>query len=111
VAIVAIDFDMTLVNGDKALPHAKEAINILRERGHKVLIFSCNNVKWIKKVLNDNDIRYDWIYGDSIWTGGKPVADLYIDDRGYHYRGDWKEELPAIIDRLEGSIGRIPRTS
>lgn len=111
MAIVAVDFDHTLVNGDKALPYAREAINILRERGHKILIFSCNEVSWIKKVLANNDIRYDWIYEDNDWSGGKPICDLYIDDRGYHYKGDWKDELPSIIERLEGVSGRVPRSS
>ncbi len=107
MAVVAIDFDNTLVNGKDALIGAREAINILRELGHKIIIHSCNEPEWIERVLNDNDIRFDLI-----WKGragvGKPLADLYVDDKGYHFphNGNWSEELPAILVRLEGKDNR-----
>lgn len=98
MAVIAVDLDHTLVEGDKALPGAKEAINILREKGHKILIHSCNNYQWVERVLNDNDIRFD-----SIWERkGKPVADLYIDDKGYRFAGNWESELPAITELVSG---------
>jgi hydroxymethylpyrimidine pyrophosphatase-like HAD family hydrolase len=90
--VIGIDFDGTLVQGKTALPGAREAINILREQGHKILIFSCNRTEWIKKVLNDNDIRYDYI-----WDGDKPVCDLYIDDRNIEFKGDWKETVEQAL--------------
>ncbi|HVI39171.1 MAG TPA: hypothetical protein VM577_00795, partial [Anaerovoracaceae bacterium] len=100
--------DHTLVEGKDARPYAKEAINILREAGYKIIIHSCNNKSWIEKVLNDNDIRYDYIWcAESVdkpttfRNDAKPVADLYIDDRGYHFRGNWEKELPEILSRLE----------
>jgi hypothetical protein len=86
--LIAVDFDGTLVSGDKAIPGAKEAINTLREQGHKIMIFSCNNTDWIKKVLADNDIRYDYI-----WPEAKPVYDLLIDDRNIEFNGDWMVAL------------------
>lgn len=85
--VIAIDFDGTLVNGDQPLPGAKEAINNLREKGHKIVIFSCNNKKWIEKVMRDNDMRYDYIWDGA---GSKPVCDVYIDDRAIAFRGDWE---------------------
>jgi hydroxymethylpyrimidine pyrophosphatase-like HAD family hydrolase len=102
MAVLAIDFDHTLVDGDKLRPFAREAINILREKGHKIVIHSCNNWKWIEKVLDNSDVRYD-----HIWTGeGKPLADLYVDDKGYHYRGDWESEVNDILLRVEGLDNR-----
>lgn len=105
MAVLAIDFDNTMVVGDKPLPGIKDAINRLRELGHKIIVHSCNNTKWIERVLNNNDIRFDYIVTND---GGKPLADLYIDDKGYHfpYNGDWNEELPRVLLRLEGLDNR-----
>lgn len=110
MAVLAIDFDNTMVVGDKPLPGVKEAINTLREQGHKVLIHSCNNPEWIGLVLTNNDIRYDAIYDGKGNKNheGKPLADLYIDDKGYHFphNGDWNLELPKILDRIKGLDNR-----
>lgn len=96
--VVAIDFDHTIYDSTKnaPLPGAREAINILRECGIKVIIHSCNRKAWIEKCLNNHDIRFDWIW-DQV---GKPVADLYIDDCGFWFTGIWKEALPQILTRL-----------
>lgn len=106
--LVAIDFDHTIWNSkaNEPMPGAMEAINILREKGVKVIIHSCNNPSWIKRCLDRNDIRYDWIWEgyqgkDGKVSGGKPVADLYIDDCGFHFAGDWNEALPQILSRLK----------
>lgn len=96
--IAAIDFDHTLWNPATAriLPGAKEAINLLRELGAKIVIHSCNNKDWIERCLNNNDIRFDWIWDQE----GKPVADIYIDDCGYHFKGDWATTLTEVAQRL-----------
>jgi hydroxymethylpyrimidine pyrophosphatase-like HAD family hydrolase len=109
MAVIAIDFDNTLVDRDKALPGAKEAINILREKGHKIIIHSCNNTSWIEKVLRNNDIRYDYIWTktDAVEEdAAKPIADLYVDDKGFHFGGDWNADLFDILHRLEGLDNR-----
>jgi hydroxymethylpyrimidine pyrophosphatase-like HAD family hydrolase len=105
MAVLAIDFDNTMVSGDQPLEGVKEAINILREQGHKIIIHSCNGTKWIKKVLDSNEIRYDFVCEND---GGKPLADLYIDDKGYHFpfNGSWTEELPKIQERIKGKDNR-----
>lgn len=97
--VVAIDFDHTIWNSARNEPMqgVREAINLLREKGIKVVIHSCNRASWIERCLNDQDIRYDWIWDDK----GKPVADLYIDDCGFHFTGIWKEALPQILSRLQ----------
>lgn len=96
--VVAIDFDNTIVDRDyEPLPGVKHAINLLREQGHKIIIHSCNSPKWIERVLNNHDLRFD-----AIWTDdGKPVASLYIDDRGFRFT-DWTEQLPEILKVLNG---------
>lgn len=90
--VIAIDFDGTLVNGKVALPGAREAINILREKGHQIIIFSCNGKDWIERVMRDNDMRYDYISEGT----HKPVAHVYIDDRGIGFRGDWEATLKEV---------------
>lgn len=110
MAVIAIDFDNTIVEGDKALEGAKDAISRFRERGHKVIIHSCNNPKWIERTLNNLDIRFD-----AIWTEpGKPIADLYVDDKGWHFTGVWSKDTNNILARLDGYDNRkwkAPKTS
>lgn len=98
MATIAIDFDHTLVNGKELIPGAKDAINALREAGHKIVIHTCNSPLWTQQVLRDNDIRYDHYWDDK----GKPNCDIYVDDKGYHYQGDWATEKDIILKRLEG---------
>lgn len=108
--VIAVDFDHTLVDYDKALPGAKEAINTLREQGHKIIIWSCNNKSWIERVLRNNDIRYDWIAESD---GGKIIADVYIDDRAIRFNGNWDDTLKEVsaLPRATGNwtvLGKIP---
>lgn len=95
---VALDFDGVLhtysrgwEDGtiyDVPVEGSVEAINILRMY-FDFVIFTC------RRPLDDVE---DWVkkyYGFFIpATNAKPVADMYIDDRGYRFEGDWK--LAAI---------------
>ena len=90
--LIAIDFDHTIVEGDKPLPGAREALRLLKEKGFHITIHSCNNPEWIKKVLDNNDIPYD-----RIWVApGKPIAHAYVDDRAVHFDGSWTKALNEI---------------
>lgn len=91
--LIAVDFDGTIVDnmnhkeGERYPPlfaGAKETIAELRRAGHKVMIFSCNNPRWIKECLGQYGIKVDYI-----WDGPKPNYDLLIDDRAFHFDGDW----------------------
>lgn len=106
MAVIAIDFDNTLVFVAQPLEGAREAINVLREAGHKIIIHTCNREAHVKQVLDNNDIRYDKVHGNN--GKGKPLADIYIDDKGYHfpYNGDWNTELPKVLARIEGLDNR-----
>ena len=94
--VIAVDFDGTLVQGKEALHGARDAINNLREQGHKIMIFSCNNTQWIERVLRENDIRYDYI-----WPEGKPLYDALIDDRNIAFDGDWPKAVAEVERRAE----------
>lgn len=98
--LIGIDFDHTIVDGDKPLPGAKEALRKLKDLGYNILIHSCNGSDWIKKVLNNNDIPYDYVW-DSDTDKGKPVCTAYIDDRAVAFRGDWDKAL-ADVEALVG---------
>jgi hypothetical protein len=103
MAVIAIDFDHTLVELDKPLEGAREAVNIFRELGHKVIIHSCNSERWIKQVLGNNDIRYDKICGENT---PKPIADIYIDDKGYRFGGNWAYTSRDVVALLMGFDNR-----
>lgn len=115
MAVIAIDFDNTIAwltpvvengrNVKKLLPGAKEAITAFREAGHKVIIHSCNSPSHIKQVLDDNDVRYDSIWGESKLERAKPLCDLYVDDRGFHFT-DWAKDTDAILERMKGYDNR-----
>ena len=61
------------------LPGAAEALRRLHAAGHRICIHSCGRASVIADWMQYYNIPYD-----GIWQGeGKPVADLYIDDRGY----------------------------
>lgn len=104
--LIAVDFDHTLVDREEPLPSARWAMRELRDKGHKILIYSCNNPQWIERVLNKHDIPYDWIYDGKY---GKPVCDAYIDDRGIGFNGNWSEALEELdsLDERRNKIKEI----
>ena len=115
MAVIAIDWDATIVDErTNPLPGAIDAIKLLREKGHKVVINSCNDPKWIKKNLEEWGCPVDHIMG--LGTGptfknkSKVLADLYVDDRGYHfpYKGNWDNEIQKILedDRVKDKDNR-----
>jgi predicted mannosyl-3-phosphoglycerate phosphatase (HAD superfamily) len=98
--IIALDWDHTLMNGKMWLPGAKEALMRFKEEGHIIVINSCNSKGWIERNLNEEGIIVDYVNSNG---DGKPVADIYIDDRGYRFprNGSWTEELPKVLDVLQ----------
>ena len=92
------DFDIdifgSLVSG------ARETLRDFKRDGHEILIHTTRTcVKTnpffkveelyhkVKAALDQAGVPYD-----EIWvSNGKPHADVYIDDRGARFEGDWKE--------------------
>lgn len=106
MAVLAIDWDNTLFAEKEWLPGAKDAIRLFREKGHKVLIHSCNASDWIIRQIDEAGLVVDHVCGKD---QGKPLADLYIDDKGYHfpYNGKWTEaEVAAVLNRVDGKDNR-----
>jgi hypothetical protein len=94
--VVALDFDHTLYEQNHFMPGALEAVGRLREAGHRVWIFSCNDPDYIQQCLDEAGIAVD-----GIWRGpGKIVGAAYVDDRGVAFRGDWEQSLKDIDELL-----------
>jgi hypothetical protein len=102
---IAVDFDHTLIDFDKPLPGAKEAMQKLHELGYHIMIYSCNGYEWIQKVLNTHEIYYDTIY-DNASGNGKPAVFAYVDDRGIGFNGDWTQAVEEI-ENLEKRRAKI----
>ncbi len=111
--IVIIDFDGTLCKFafpevGTIEPNVRAALQILKAKGYTIKIHSCRTATYwgsefergthahlILEFLEYNKIPYDEIIIDR--TMDKPIADVYIDDRGVKYEGNWME----IAERLE----------
>lgn len=114
--VAIIDFDGTLC--DFAFPNtgtvkkgAKEALNLFRQLGYKIVISSCRTSNWYPEIfaekndldklpiqrdrvkemiqfLHDNELPYD-IIDDG--TKGKPYGSFYVDDRGLRFEDNWNQ--------------------
>ncbi|MBN2376147.1 MAG: hypothetical protein JXD22_07095 [Sedimentisphaerales bacterium] len=106
--VLCIDFDDTLRNKQSDLPMegAAEAMRILKSKGSTILISSArlDPVLWgdllihrekeIAVWLEKHHIPYDKI------VSHKPVADIYIDDKAYHFDGNWEKTVLDVIQVL-----------
>jgi hypothetical protein len=87
----------------KPLPGAKESIDILRDQGHKVIIYtarSWSELEMTKKWLQANNIEVDGIHM------GKPVADRIVDDRAINFHG-WPAALEALSKNSKPDVDSI----
>lgn len=102
---IAIDFDGTIVDfkfpkiGDLK-PWAKETVQVLREEGWRIIIWTCRGGIYeddVKRFLLENSIPFDTINNHTEYDmskyhlGGvrKVYADIYIDDRNIFHIDDW----------------------
>ncbi len=110
---IAVDFDGVIHayskgwNGgaiyDPPVPGTREALQALKDKGWKIYIFSTRTNKMFrKKDEEDQEVAMKrWLAEhqipfDKIWTFGKPMADVYLDDRAIGFRGDWNSSLQEI---------------
>ena len=105
----AFDFDGVIAeyngfnghnNSGKPIKEVVEAIKILKQKGHKIIIYSTKGRDMLEKYCSDNEIPFDYINENPEMVGenpGKPVAYVYIDDRSICYKGQSAEKLVEEI--------------
>jgi len=112
--VAAIDFDGVIhqySNGwqkgiiyDEVVPGAKEGVTALKDAGYHIMIYTTRtNPQFRKKgepeqydqlvqYLEKHQIPYDRIYVGS----GKPMADVYLDDRAIPFTGNWEQSVKDV---------------
>jgi len=81
-----------------------KAIKKLKSMDHKILIYSTRSDKVVEKFCKNHDIPYDYInHNPEYKTGnpGKPVASVYVDDRGYTYKKQSAGQLVKDLINFE----------
>lgn len=107
MSIICLDFDGVLHNPadrspgykmGKPVEGSKEVTELMLRHGHEVLIHSARVNK-----PEDVDHVLAWLYyfGFQVMPVyiHKPLADIYIDDKGLHFTG-WDTALPELAQRL-----------
>lgn len=109
---ICIDIDGTLVHFEewqgedhfgKVLPGASDATKILHGEGWFIIIYTTRaNKDLLARFLDENNIEYDSINENPNQPdnakGGKPIADVYVDDRAICFKGDWEQTLKEIFE-------------
>lgn len=85
----------------EVLPHCAETVHHLKADGWYVIIYTTRGDKTeISKFLDENNIPFDAINENPNQPdnakGGKPIADVYVDDRAIRFDGDWTNAYQKI---------------
>ncbi|MCK4500862.1 hypothetical protein KAU11_10205 [Candidatus Babeliales bacterium] len=109
--ISAIDFDGVIAHysGWKGSEHfgkpiegAKEALQQLKNEGHIIIIYTARlPTEGLKEYLSKYNMPYDYINENplmkAINEGPRKIpADIYIDDKGLTFKGNWTNTLNQI---------------
>jgi uncharacterized HAD superfamily protein len=108
---IVIDLDGTILEektraekvNTSPLPGAVDAINKLYEMGHKIIIYSAraeDDLELTSKQLNKYGIKYNRL------VLGKPVGDIFIDDRAFVFR-DWRRNWPDLLQLINEKMGQL----
>lgn len=87
------------------VPGAAEALSYLRDKLGWYIIIHTTRVasEALESWLCRHDISYDTINQmkpgaqDNPHNAGKPPADIYIDDRGFRFNGNWPETIKKLV--------------
>jgi uncharacterized HAD superfamily protein len=99
---IIIDMDGTVCTEEKTfsrsmakpLPGAVENINKLYTEGHTIIIYTART--WMEfemtsEWLKINNVKYHQL------MMGKPIGDLWIDDRALNFNNNW-EQIAEVIN-------------
>lgn len=108
---VAVDVDGVLADFSKGwqgadkignpLPGAKEFLLRLHNAGWKVVIFTTRGKEFIEEYCRKHNLYYDEINDNSSLRGenpGKVIANVYLDDRGLKFNGNFDEAFEQITN-------------
>lgn len=91
---IAIDWDGTLVDQEQNwLPGSRDALDAMLRRGYKVTIHS-SRANWQGGVEQISDKLGN--LASHVAIEPKPEADLYIDNKGQRFDGEWSEILDDL---------------
>ena len=107
---LVVDFDGTIAQWapggfpaiGEPIEGAEYFLSLLKSEGWKIIVYSCRCGPELEAAmaewLETNDIPYDEINVNSSypWAAGKPVGDIYLDDRGISFQGDWREAYQKV---------------
>jgi len=112
--VLVVDFDGTIAEWAPSgypdignpIDGAQRFLHLLKSEGWRIIINSCRNgddqeaamAKW----LQAHEIPYDEINHNSSypWAEGKPVGDVYLDDRGVRFEGQWDTAYQKVQELL-----------
>ncbi len=112
--VLVVDFDGTIAlwapsgypDIGEPIEGAHRFMRLLKSEGWKIVINSCRSgsdhearmARW----LEDHNIPYDEINhnSDYPWAAGKPVGDVYLDDRGVRFEGRWDAAYQKVQELL-----------
>jgi hydroxymethylpyrimidine pyrophosphatase-like HAD family hydrolase len=110
---ICVDFDGVLCDHSRgwegrgvfrgAIPGASKYMRKLKDAGWTIIIFTTRNEKKeIKAFLDLHDIPFDYINENPQTpkgaNQGKPIASVYLDDRGVCFKGNWKKAFSTITN-------------
>jgi hypothetical protein len=82
----------------KPLKNAIGAINKLYDEGHTIIIYTSRTwmeyemtTSWLKQ----HKIKYHQLYM------GKPIGDIWIDDRAIRFQNNWEEIIDKINEKYK----------
>ncbi len=118
---LAIDFDGTIVshaypNIGEPIKNAKEVMDRLMERGHKIVIWTARNGKDLEKVRNwliKNKYHFECINKNIINAPYRPwpkiYCDLFIEDRNVGGLLPWLIVEEIVMNIENGGNNELPR--
>ena len=109
---VCIDLDGTLIHYEEwqgeehfgqVLSGASDATKKLHEKGWYIIIYTTRaNKSILTRFLSNNKIEFDAInenpYQPQNAKGGKPIAEVYVDDRALCFKGNWTQTIKEITE-------------
>lgn len=117
---ICVDFDGVIAQYDgfkdndifgDPIDGVQSAMEVLKKKGFTIIIFTTRTASSkLKKYLNDNHITYDYINENPDQpkgsNSGKPIADIYLDDRAICFKGnsqkiDEKKEFEKAFDNYK----------